>query len=72
MSLVKAASHRARGKLLALVGEDNAEAVCSLQRELGKGGAFRIPESFEAEALEITGITRLKDGEDLLQCWKRV
>jgi hypothetical protein len=68
--LVKAGSHRARNKLLALVGEENAEALYSLSRETGKG-AFRIPDRFEVEAKAITGVSGLRDGDDLLKCWPR-
>lgn len=69
--LVKAQSHRARRKLLALVGEENAEALCSLRRETGRG-AYRIPAHFEAEAKAITGVSGLRDGDDLMPCWKSV
>lgn len=67
--LLKCGSHRARRKLLSLVGEQQAEALASVSRELGKGGAFRVPSTFEAEALAITGVSALRDGEDLVRCW---
>jgi hypothetical protein len=37
-ALVKCASHRAREKMLALVGREDAQALYSLHRETGKGG----------------------------------
>lgn len=67
--LIKAGSHRARHKLFALVGKENTEALFSMRREVGHGGAFRIPKRFEIEAKEITGISGLRDGDDLLKCW---
>lgn len=67
--LVKCGSHRARRKLLALIGSDNAEALFSLLRETGHGGAYRIPARFEAEARAITGVSGLRDGDDLHRCW---
>lgn len=67
--LVKCGSHRARRKLLALVGEADAEALFSLFRSTGKG-AYRIPAHREVEAKAITGISGLRDGDDLHRCWK--
>lgn len=67
--LVKCGSHRARKKLMALVGEENAEALYSLRREVGNGGACRIPARFEAEAKAIKGVSGLRDGDDLMRCW---
>lgn len=69
--LVKCGSHRARRKLLDLVGETEHEALYSLRREVGKGGAYRIPAEFEERAKAITGVSGLRDGEDLLKCWPR-
>ena len=69
--LVKAGSHRARRKLAALVGEENMEALTSFRREVGKGGAYRIPHEFEDEAKAITGVSGLRDGDDLIRCWLR-
>ena len=66
--LVKCGSHRARQKLLALVG-GQGEALFSLLRETGKGGAYRIPARLEAEAKAITGVSGLRDGDDLHRCW---
>lgn len=66
--LVKCGSHRARRKLLALVGEEG-EALFSLLRETGHGGAYRIPAHFETEAKAITGVSGLRDGDDLHRCW---
>lgn len=66
--LVKAHSHRARHKLLQLVGRDNAEALFSLRRSTAKG-AYRIPAHFEQHAKAITGITGMRDGDDLMKCW---
>lgn len=68
--LVKCGSHRARHKLLDLVGRHNAEALFSLFREVGRGGAYRIPARFEVEAKGITGISGLRDGDDLHRCWE--
>ena len=67
--LVKCGSHRARNKLTVLVGEDRMVALFSLRREVGKGGAFRIPSVFEREAKAITGVSGLRDGDDLMKCW---
>ena len=68
--LVKCGSHRARRKLLALVGEADAEALFSMRRETGHGGAYRIPAHWEAGAKAITGISGLRGGDDLHRCWK--
>jgi hypothetical protein len=68
-ALVKCGSHRARKKLLALVGEDNAEALFSMYRETGTGGVFRIPANMAAEAKAITGVSGFRDGDDLMRCW---
>lgn len=66
--LVKAASHRARAKLLALVGRDNAEALFSMHRSTGKG-VYRIPASLATEAKSIVGVSGYRDGDDLMRCW---
>lgn len=68
--LIRCNSHRARRKLLALVGRENAEALYSLRRNTGHGGAYRIPARFEQEAKAITGISGLRDGNDLHKCWE--
>ena len=67
--LVKCGSHRARGKLLALLGDAESEALYSLQRETGHGGAYRIPAEFADAAKAITGVSGLRDGDDLHKCW---
>ena len=67
--LVKCGSHRARHKMLALLGDAPSQAVFSMRRETGHGGAYRIPAEFEEEAKAITGISGLRDGDDLLKCW---
>ena len=67
--LVKCGSHRARQKLTALVGEENMIALFSLYRNVGTGGAFRIPANFEPEAKAITGVSGMRDGDDLHKCW---
>ncbi len=64
--LVRAHSHRAKGKLFALVGPFREE-LYSFHRNLYHG-AYRIPERFEARAKAITGITGLRDGPDLHKC----
>jgi hypothetical protein len=81
--LVKCGSHRARRKLYALVGKENAEELFSVdldadrgllrrrrRRETGHGGAFRIPAELETQAKAIVGVSGLRDGEDLMRCWK--
>lgn len=70
MTLIKCGSHRARKKMLAVVGEDNAEALFSLDRETGKG-VYRIPADVAAEAKAITGVSGFRDGDDLMRCWPR-
>lgn len=66
--LVKCGSHRARNKMLALVGRDNAKALFSLQRETGKG-VYRIPAEHAAAAKAITGVSGFREGDDLMVCW---
>jgi hypothetical protein len=66
--LIKCGSHRARNKLLALVGRDNAEALYSMHRETGKG-AYRIPAEHATAAKAITGVSGMRDGDDLMRCW---
>ena len=66
--LVKCASHRARNKLFALVGRENATGYYSLHRETGKG-AYRIPVEHEAAAKSITGVAGMRDGDDLMRTW---
>jgi hypothetical protein len=53
--LVRCQSHRARRKMLALVGEDNAQAYYSMRRDVGTGGAYRIPAEHAATAKAIVG-----------------
>jgi len=65
--LVKCASHRARGKLYALVGPDREE-LCSVRRSTYKG-VVRIPRRYEAKAKAITGVSGYRDGDDLFRCW---
>lgn len=67
--LVKCGSHRARNKLFALLGDAESEALYSLQRETGHGGAYRIPAEFADAAKAITGVSGLRDGDDLHKCW---
>lgn len=67
-ALIKCGSHRARGKMLALVGRDNAQALFSLERETGKG-VYRIPADLATQAKAITGVTGFRDGDDLMDCW---
>ena len=69
--LVKCGSHRARRKLMGLLDGAEHEALYSLYREVGKGGAYRIPAEFEERAKAITGVSGLRDGEDLMRCWQR-
>lgn len=66
--LVKAHSHRAREKLYALVGRENTQQFFSLHRSTAKG-AIRIPSEHEEAAMAIVGITRMRDGDDLMRCW---
>jgi len=68
--LVKCGSHRARNKLTALVGRESMIALFSLYRDVGTGGAFRIPARYEREAKAITGVSGMRDGEDLHKCWQ--
>lgn len=68
--LVKCGSHRARGKLYALVGRENAQEFFSLSRSTGQG-AIRIPAEHEAAAKAITGVSGMRDGADLMRCWER-
>ena len=68
--IVRCASHRARGKLLTLVGEDVAQALFSMRRDTSKG-AYRIPARLLDDACAITGVTRMRDGDDLMECWPR-
>lgn len=66
-TLVKANSHRARNKLLALVGPDREE-LFSMRRNTAKG-AYRIPDRYAESAKAITGVTGMRDGDDLQRCW---
>lgn len=68
-ALVKCGSHRAREKMLRLVGRDNAQALFSMRRDTGTGGVYRIPAELAPAAKQITGVTGFRDGEDLLKCW---
>lgn len=67
--LVKCGSHRARHKLYALVGRENAQAMCSMRRDVGTGGVFRIPAEQGPAAKAITGVSGFRDGDDLMKCW---
>jgi hypothetical protein len=67
-ALVKCGSHRAREKMLRLVGRENAQALYSLSRETGKG-VYRIPAALAPEAKQITGVSGYRDGPDLHPCW---
>ena len=67
--LVKCGSHRARDKMLALVGRDNAEALFSMHRDTGKG-VYRIPAELATRAKAVTGVSGYRDGDDLMRCWK--
>jgi hypothetical protein len=67
-ALVKCASHRARRKMLTLVGEERAQALYSLHRETGKG-VYRIPAELAPEAKQITGVSGFRDGPDMNPCW---
>lgn len=67
MTLVKCGSHRARRKMLALVGED-AQALFSMRRETGKG-VYRIPTAHAAAAKAIVGVSGFREGDDLMNCW---
>jgi hypothetical protein len=67
-TLVKCSSHRARQKMLALVGSDNAQALFSMRRETGKG-VYRIPAARAREAKAIVGVSGYRDGDDLMKCW---
>lgn len=69
MKLVKCHSHRARHKLFALLGDANREALYSFHRDVGTGGAYRIPAEFEERAKAITGVTGMREGDDLHKCW---
>jgi hypothetical protein len=68
-AIVKCGSHRARHKLFALVGKENAEAFYSFDRNVGTGGVYRIPREHAAKAKTITGISGFRDGDDLAPCW---
>lgn len=71
-TLVKCGSHRARNKMLSLVGTENAEALFSMRRETGTGGVYRIPADRADEAKTITGVTGFRDGDDLMKCWPTI
>lgn len=68
-SVVAASSHRGRQKLYRLV--EPIESLYSLERgqSFAKGGIFRIPAGYLNEARAITGITKTRDGDDLMRCW---
>jgi hypothetical protein len=70
--LVKCGSHRARHKLLDLLGDAKREELFSLYRETGHGGAYRIPAEFADAAKAITGVSGLREGDDLHKCWETV
>jgi hypothetical protein len=50
--LVKCGSHRARAKMLALVGRENAQALFSMRRNTAKG-AYRIPAALAQRRLAL-------------------
>lgn len=62
--VVKVGSHRARRKLYAALGE--LESFFSFDRE---GEFYRLAEEQAPVALAITGISRSRDGDDLLRHW---
>jgi hypothetical protein len=68
-TLVKCGSHRAREKMLRLVGRENAQAFFSMRRDVGAGGVYRIPAELAPAAKAITGVTGFRDGDDLHNCW---
>jgi hypothetical protein len=69
-ALVKCGSYRAREKLLRLFEDErDVEALYSMRRDVGYGGAYRIPAARAAEAKAITGVSDLRDGDDLMRCW---
>jgi hypothetical protein len=69
-ALVRCGSHRAREKLKRLFDDErDMEALYSLRRNVGTGGAYRIPAEYAAAAKAIVGVTGMRDGDDLMRCW---
>ena len=63
---VRCASHRARERLLSLVGED---PLCYFRwADTASRGMYRIPAALLAQARQIPGITRLRDCDDVREC----
>lgn len=62
--IVKVLSHRATEKLEALFPD--APAHFSFRRE---GTFYRLADAEGERALAITGVTKSRDGDDLLKCW---
>lgn len=66
--IVRVRSHRARGKLQAIVGGAGV-AMFSFQRE---GEFWRIPAEHLPAARKITGVTQSRGSHgDLMKCWDR-
>jgi len=63
---VKCGSHRARESAFKIIGEKHQ--LCSLQRSVGYG-CFEVTHPEYEKIKGITGISKIKFGEDLLNCW---
>lgn len=68
-TLVRCESHRARQKLQRLLGDELGDCYFTFSRNGGRGGLYRIPAARVEEALEITGVKRMRDGDDIMRCW---
>jgi hypothetical protein len=65
---VRAASHRARERLIRLLGY---KPKCHFYwNRTAIGGFFPIPAEMLSQAREIPGITRARRPEDLRECWE--
>ncbi len=64
---VRCTSHRAREKLLRLIGDDNA--ICYFRwADRNSRGIYRIPLAMLKAAREIKGVTRLRETSDIMRC----
>jgi hypothetical protein len=68
-ALVRCQSHRARERLFRLVGEENCEGVFSMFRNTNYG-AYRIPAEQASAAKALSGVSGMREGDDLMRTVK--
>ena len=66
MTWLRCSSHRARGKLLDIIGKD---AVCHFRWDDRTGrGIYAVPDNLLAVSRAIKGVTKLRNTTDVRKC----